>query len=284
MYMNHEPGLDAIAAFNRQRWEELVEAGVLYSRPLLNLDETTAHNVVDPYSLLGDLQGKDVLCLAAGGGQQSAAFGLLGANVTVLDITAGQLEKDRLVARHYGLDLTTIQGDMRDLSVFAEDAFDVVWHAYSITFIPDARPVFAEVARVIRPGGIYRIQWGNPFLAGVDDREWDGRSYPLKDPYLDGVEVQFADEHWDVEQPDGTVKHVVGPKEFRHILSGVVNTLVGHGFIILGLWEETSADPDPEPGSWDHYKLIAPPWLQIWAAYRPDVLNAVGTDRSINTS
>ena len=40
----------------------------------------------------------DVLCLAAGGGQQSVAFALLGANVTVFDLSETQLEHDRLAA------------------------------------------------------------------------------------------------------------------------------------------------------------------------------------------
>ncbi|MEZ4557434.1 MAG: class I SAM-dependent methyltransferase [Caldilineaceae bacterium] len=116
----HEPGLDAIAAFNRDRWEALVAADVPYARPLLDLDTAGAAATVDPYGLLGDVAGKEVLCLAAGGGQQSAAFGVLGAHVTVVDITAGQLAKDRQVAEHYGFDVTLIQADMRDLSMFVD--------------------------------------------------------------------------------------------------------------------------------------------------------------------
>lgn len=38
-----------------------------------------------PAGLLADIDGKDVLCLASGGGQQSAVFSLLGAKVTVVD-------------------------------------------------------------------------------------------------------------------------------------------------------------------------------------------------------
>jgi len=38
-----------------------------------------------------------VLCLASGGEQQSAIFGLLGADVTVLDLCAQQLAGDRQV-------------------------------------------------------------------------------------------------------------------------------------------------------------------------------------------
>jgi SAM-dependent methyltransferase len=268
----HEPGLDDIAAFNRARWEALVAADVLYSRPDLDLDATQARAAIDPFDLLGDVTGKEVLCLAAGGGQQSAAFGVLGANVTVVDITAGQLAKDRLAADHYGYAVNLVQADMRDLSMFGDKAFDIVWHAFSITFIPDPRPVFAEVARVLRPGGVYRMQWSNPFVMGMDERDWDERGYPLRHPYVDGAEVIFDDEHWDVEQPDGSVKRVVGPREFRHTLSGVVNTLAGHGFVIVHLMEETTQEADPTPGSWEHCKWIAPPWIQLWTRFLPQLV------------
>ena len=86
-------------------------------------------------------RGKSVLCLAGGDGQQSAAFGLLGAKVSVVDFSEAQLEKDREVAVHYGLVIDTVEGDMRDLSHFADDSFDVVYHSYSINFVPDADTV-----------------------------------------------------------------------------------------------------------------------------------------------
>jgi SAM-dependent methyltransferase len=243
----------------------------VYSRPFLDLDLESARPEVDPQGLLGDVKGKDVLCLAGGGGQQSAAFALLGAHVTVFDLSETQLARDRETAAHYGLEITTVQGDMRDLSCFEDDAFDVVWHAYSINFVPDALPVLREVARVLRTDGLYRVQFHNPFVTGIDETDWTGTAYPLKQPYVDGGELTFSDPHWDVYAEDGSCTRVVGPREFRHALSTMVNGLVDLGFVILGLREELSADPSAEPGTWEHFKSIAPPWLTIWAAYRPYV-------------
>ena len=96
------------------------------------------------------MNGQDVLCLASGGGQQSVAFGLLGANVTVFDLTPAQLERDREAAAHYDLPITTVQGDMRDLSHFEGAVFDIVWHAYSINFVPEVESVFDEAVRVLK--------------------------------------------------------------------------------------------------------------------------------------
>ena len=263
--------MDDLAKYNKARWEELAQANVEFSRPFLELDADSARRVVDAEGLLGDVAGKDVLALAGGGGQQSAAFGLLGARTTVFDLSETQLARDRLAAKHHDLDMTIVQGDMRDLSCFDDDAFDIVWQAFSMNFVPDTRPVLAEVRRVIRAGGLYRLQYYNPYLAAVDEDAWDGQAYPLKAAYVDGQDISEIFPHWDVDSGDGVLKKIKSPREFRHALSTVINGLVGHGFVILGLWEERTQDPDAQPGTWEHFKHFAPPYLTIWSAYRPEV-------------
>ena len=62
-------------------------------------------------------------------GQQSVAFALLGTKVTVVDLSDAQLERDRGGAAQLGLDLSTLQGDMRDLSHLDAARFDIVYHA-----------------------------------------------------------------------------------------------------------------------------------------------------------
>src|SRR5215211_9462383 len=105
--------MDEVATFNQARWRALAEADALYTRPLLNLDADAARARVDPYGWLGPPEGKRVLCLAGGGGQQSAAFSLLGARVTVADLSDAQLERDAQVAAHYGVEIEIVQADMR---------------------------------------------------------------------------------------------------------------------------------------------------------------------------
>ncbi len=272
--------MDDLIQFNRERWNALAEANYTYSRPFMDLDAQKARAWLDtqgesPAGLLDNLQGKDVLCLASGGGQQTAVFGLLGANVTVFDLSDTQLTRDEKAAVHYGYPLRMIQGDMRNLTIFEDDCFDLVWHPYSINFSPDARAVLRHTARILRPGGYYRLQFANPFTMELDETMWNGRGYPLSSVYTDAAEMVFDNPHWDVWQEDGSVKKIVGPREFRHALSAILNTLVQNNFIILGLWEDSdSAQPNPEakPGSWEHMIAVAPPFMRLWAVYRPDVL------------
>lgn len=267
--------MDELADYNRARWDALARANVRYSRPWLDLNEERAREKVDPYEMLKEIAGKEVLCLASGGGQQSAAFGVLGAQVTVFDLSETQLERDRLAAAHYGIQIRTIQGDVRDLSLLEDHAFDIVHEEYSLEFVPDARPVLQEVGRVIRPGGLYYLGFGNPFIHfSVDEDAWDGESYPLKYPYIDGEETTLLSPdwaYWDVETEDGRSLKVESPKHYRHAFSTLLNGLVRQGFVILGIWEASSGDLGAEPGSWEHFQAFAPPFLKLWAKYRPDI-------------
>lgn len=265
--------MDSLSNLNRDRWNELVRAGVLYSRPYLELDQKRAREVIDEEEILGEVEGKSALILGGGGGQQSVAFALLGARTTVFDLSDEQLANDRKAAEHHAVDLSIEQGDMRDLSRFEDDSFDIVWQPYSINFVPSVEPVFSEVARVLRPGGLYRVMWANSFTQTLNDERYTpGLGYSMDTPYQDGeidLETVFGSPNWTVDRPDGSQVAVPGPREFRHTMSTFINGLVGHDFLILNFSEHRTQEEDPEPGSWEHYKLIAPPYLTIWSRYQP---------------
>lgn len=263
--------MDEVAKYNVERWRAMVESEALYTRPLLDLDADAARAHVDERDWLGDLAGRRVLCLAGGGGKESAAFALLGARVTVLDLSAEQLEQDRRAAAHYGLEVETLRGDMRDLSALYGRDFDVVAHSYSLNFVPDARAVFREVARVIRPGGLYRFMCANPFLLGLSTRDWDGRGYSLKQPYVEGAEVTGVDEEWVYRDPPAEAARPAPSREYRHGLGTLVGGLTDSGFRILRASEDESIDLDPEaePGTWDHFVYVARPWLTFLARRDP---------------
>jgi len=247
-------GNDDIARHNRRQWDECAARGGRYSTPWLDLDVSMLRAYVEgrldhlprpwiylyPPQVLRDVAGKDVLLLATGGGQQSAAFGLLGANVTVYDLSDGQLAADRVAARHYGYEVRTVQGDMRDLSALPSESFDLVYQEISLVFVPDVREVYRGVARVLRRGGTYRVAHGNPAVYLVDERSWDGRGYRIAGPYGEGrFDPQAADE----------------AIEFRHLLSDIFNGLTEAGLMIRGVWEDPCHlhhDSLAAEGTYDH--------------------------------
>lgn len=253
--------MDEIAKTNRKRWNALAGANVEYSRPFLDFTPQQAAEYVYRYGILKNVSGLKVLCLASGGGQDSVAFGLLGADVIVFDLSDTQLSRDRQAAEHHGLKTETIQGDMRDLSIFSDDSFDLVWQPYSVNFVPSVEPVFRGVSRVLKPGGIYYLSFANPFVQALDDEAWGDGGYPLVHPYIDGENVVQYFPHWDVSQPDGTQIRMESPHEFRHALSTVLNTMARYGFVFLYLQEWMEKEENPKQGTWSHFTQVAPPWF-----------------------
>jgi ubiquinone/menaquinone biosynthesis C-methylase UbiE len=265
--------MDNVSNYNMKRWEALVKANALFTKPWLDLNADSAREQIDRWGLLGDLSGKEVLCLAGGGGQQSAAFALLGASVTVLDISAGQLVKDRQVAAHYGVEIATYQGDMRDLSIFQDHGFDIVWHPYSLNFVPDCRVVFREIAGVIRPGGIYHFMVANPFAIGMGTGDWHGEGYLIHRQYIEGAEVTYKDEEWVFRDNPDAGKKISGPREYRQSLGRVLNGLIENKFVVSKMleWAGHDQDFDSQPGEWEHFTSFLPPWFWFWTLYRPDL-------------
>jgi ubiquinone/menaquinone biosynthesis C-methylase UbiE len=253
--------VDEIAEYNRGRWRRLVDANAVFTRPALDLDAETARRRIDPSGRLGAVDGKRVLVLAGGGGQQSVAFALLGAQVTVLDLSDAQLSRDRDASAQLGLEIRTVQGDMRDLSTFDAAAFDIVSQPYSLNFVPDCRTVFREVARVVRPGGMYCVDVATPYVLGVGERDFDGQGYVVKLPYVQGALLETPDAAWVAGGSS-----VEPSREYRQTLEAVINGLAAEGFRITGLDEGLHTDPDPNatPGSWDHFNAVVPPWLTFW--------------------
>lgn len=261
---------------NEQTWDELARNGVLCSQPRLELTPQLALQYLNRHGFYNkDLSQKDVLCLASGGGQQSVAFALLGADVTVLDFSQEQLDKDQFAAEKYQVELRRIKADMRDLSALDNASFDVVYQPYSINYIPNATSVFDEVNRVLKPGGFYDLMLHNPYVHGtwkdgcwVNEWEeaelWQAKGYPIWQPYKDGYPIETYDPNWNFTNRDQESVKIKSPQEYRHTLSTVLNGLISRGFEILKFEEELGQDYTAKPGTWEHYKSCAPPWLYVF--------------------
>lgn len=254
--------VDEVTQDNKSRWEALAKAGVIFSRPW-SLELDSVREVLDPSGLLGDVKEKKVLCLASGGGQQSAAFAMLGARVTVLDFCETQLERDRQAASDYGVSVTTVQGDMRELSVLPQKDFDIVWQPPSINNVREAGQVIREVSRVLQRGGFYRLEFANPLTKGMDERSWDGKGYPLNRFYIDGEQVEPDHAEWEIWDDEGNCQLVPAPKQFRHTLGTIINSLADCGFVIQRFWEEVGSGS--EPGTWGHFTRVAPATFGLWS-------------------
>jgi SAM-dependent methyltransferase len=192
-----------------------------------------------PQNWLGDVSGRRILCLASAGGQQAPVLAAAGAHVTVFDLSGEQLQKDRGVAERDALELATVQGDMRDLSAFADAQFDIVFHPISNLYVPDVRQVWRECHRVLRTGGRLLASFYNPVVF-IGDRDpayaENGLVRPrYKLPYSDLKDL--SPDMLDKKRESGEA--VV----FGHSLSDLIGGQVEAGFSIEGFFEDEQPHP-----------------------------------------
>lgn len=151
-------------ALKQKPWSQPVSQDTIVSA---KQGEWTIHITKKPIPrtwLPHDIKGKDILCLAAAGGQQAPVLAAAGANVTVYDISEKQLEQDRYVAKQNDLNLINIQGDMAELSALSDNTFDYIINPISNLYIPDVNPVWHECYRVMRDHGVLLASFYNPIL------------------------------------------------------------------------------------------------------------------------
>lgn len=232
-----------IIAYNREAWNRAVQGGNPWSIPVTP-EEVERARVGDwrlvltpqkavPRDWFPPLQGCRVLALASGGGQQGPILAAAGAEVTVFDNSPDQLERDRLVAERDRLEIATVQGDMRDLSCFEDDAFDLVVHPISNCFVPDIRPVWREAHRVLRSGGTLLSGFINPIVFMLDpDLEAQGiAQIKYKLPYsdLDSLTPEERARYTDAGEP----------LAFGHTLEDQIGGQLQAGFSLLGYYEDS---------------------------------------------
>ncbi len=226
-------------AYNREAWDRQVELGDEWTRPVSS--EVIGRARAGDWSVVlidyepapkawfpADLRGARVLCLASGGGQQGPVLAAAGADVTVFDNSPGQLRQDRMVAERDGLTLRTVLGDMRDLSAFEDQSFDLIFHPVSNLFCPDLAPVWRECCRVLRPGGALLAGFMNPDLYIFDTEAVDRGELTVRHSLPFSSLADLSADERDRAYGAGA------PLEYSHTLAEQIGGQIAAGFAITG--------------------------------------------------
>jgi len=156
--VSEEPEKDFIFPTGRPWAEDLG-----YPEELANVPDTAVGSfagVANPWELGRLSPGERVLDLGSGAGTDSlVAAQMVGSDgyVTGIDMTPAMLAKARSAAAAMGAgNVEFVQGEAERLP-FADASFDVVVSNGVIDLIPDKDAVFAELYRVLTPGGRMQI-------------------------------------------------------------------------------------------------------------------------------
>jgi SAM-dependent methyltransferase len=201
--------------------------------------------------LLGEVGGRSILEVGAGSGDCSAWLRERGGHAVATDLSIGMLR----LAPSPGP--PRIQCDAR-LLPFADAIFDLAFSAYgAVPFVADPEVLFAEVARVLRPGGrwvfsiTHPIRWSFPDVPGAEGLQVE-RSYFDRTPYIETT-------------PDGAVSYA----EHHRTLGDRIRSLVHAGFQLVDLIEpEWPQDLDRPWGPWSPLRGRLIPGTAIFACVR----------------
>ena len=231
-----------IHSFNREAWDRQVQSGNPWTIPVSS--EIIADARADMWSVLltenisvprdwfPSMNGLKILGLACGGGQQGPILAAAGADVTIFDNSPAQLARDREVAEREKLNINTVEGDMRDLSIFANATFDLIFHPVSNLFIDKIRPLWQEVFRVLKHGGKLMAGFMQPhfYIFGYEEMEKGNLIVRHKIPYSDVENYSFEQMRKDNR-----------PAEFGHSLTDQIGGQLDAGFHLIGFYEDFHA-------------------------------------------
>lgn len=227
---------------NRSVWRSFVQQGSAWTQPVSSEVIAAARrgdwrivltpSQPVPQDWFPPLAGRAVLCLAGGGGQQGPVLAAAGAHVIVLDFSPEQLAHDRLVAERDGLELATVQGDMADLSMFADGTFDLIVHPVSNVYIPDIQPVWREAYRVLRPGGALLAGFMNPLLYIFNQDVLGERIFEVKYslPYSELTSISAEERQRLIDEGDAL--------QFSHTLADQLGGQMAAGLMLTGFYED----------------------------------------------
>lgn len=180
-----------------------------------NIDEKPAL-----FSLAPELEGKAVLDLGCGFGENCAAFVKLGAlHVTGVDLSEKMIE----AARREHPDIEFINGDMSDLS-FIKEKYDVIFSSLAVHYIEDFNRLAKEIFEILNHGGFFIFSQEHPLTtAPTSGASWTYDSgnvvhYNLTDYTRNGIRSIT----WFVD----------GVEKYHRTFSEIINSLASAGFVI----------------------------------------------------
>ncbi len=240
------PSSDAVQ-YNQDAWDRVAMAGDRWYRAVTPQEIKQARAGVlriiltptkpVPRQWLFPLQDKLLLCLAGAGGQQAPLLAAAGAKVTVFDLSGQQIKRDIEIAERENLVIDTVVGDMRDLSVFEGESFDLIVNPTSVCFCPDVCQVWQEAFRVLRPGGNLLAGFINPIYYIFDAAKMDRGELTVRH------KIPYSDLDLDPDQR-GQLLGPDRPLEYGHSLAALIGSQIEAGFEITGFYEDRWGDKD----------------------------------------
>ncbi|RVW09187.1 class I SAM-dependent methyltransferase [Prescottella agglutinans] len=208
--------------------------------------------------LLGDVAGKRILEVGCGSAPCARWLAGQGTEVVGLDISMGMLRRGVEAMERGGPRVPLVQAGAEALP-FADESFDHACSAFgAVPFVADSAQVMREVARVLRPGGLWVFAVNHPIRwIFPDDPGPGGLTATL--PYFDRTPYVEVDN-------DGVPTYV----EHHRTIGDRVREAVGAGLEVRDIIEpEWPEWLDREWGQWSPLRGQLFPGTAIFVTRKP---------------
>lgn len=255
---------------NQRAWDRFAQSGSQFARVATDEECRDPLKVLDGRGWLPEsVRGLDVLCLASGGGWQSILYAAAGARVTVVDLSPSMLALDEQEAARRNLSVRLVQASMDDLSELRDESFDIVHQPVSTCYVPEVLPVYAEVARVLRDGGLYISQHKSPTSLQITSRNAENH-------FVIGIEYYHRGP---LPPASDTSYRESGASEYLHRWEDLVGGLCRTGFVLEDLREPNRSDPTAPVTHYRYRGRFIAPYVRLKARRRARDRNGTGTSR-----
>nr|WP_246880376.1 class I SAM-dependent methyltransferase [Sporosarcina sp. 6E9] len=219
--------------FTYEAWKRRHGSPKQYAKKLKENPEKPIRYYLDE---VGEVRGKRILNLLGSKGNKAVCFALLGADVTVVDISPENQRYALELADEAGVFISYLVSDALDIDENELSTFDIIILEMGVLhYFLDLHPLFYKVAKLMDETSIFILRDYHPFISKVLDFE-NGTLAAERDYFNDDcVEVAVAYTHLLTEKQRRDLKNNVIR---RWTISGTINALINSGLSIRKMNED----------------------------------------------
>ena len=219
--------------FTYEAWERRHGSPKQFAEKLIGNPKRPVRYYLDE---IGEVKGKRILNLLGSKGNKAVCFALLGADVTVVDISSENQRYALELAKEAGVSISYIVADVLELNENELPIFDVILLEMGVLhYFLDLYPLFRKISKLMGETSVFILRDYHPFVSKVLSFE-NGIAVAKGDYFNDEcveVDVAYAKLLTEKEQQQ-LEKNIIR----RWTLSEVINALIDSGLVIQKMNED----------------------------------------------
>jgi SAM-dependent methyltransferase len=219
--------------FAYEAWQDRHGTPKQYAKKLKENPEKPIRYYLDE---LGDVRGKRILNMLGSKGNKAVCFALLGADVTVVDISPENQRYALELAEEAGVFISYLVADALDIDENELLTFDIIILEMGVLhYFLDLHPLFYKVKKLMNENSVFILRDYHPFISKVLD--FEKSTLAVEGDYFNDacIEVEVAYAHLLAEtQRQDLKKNVIR----RWTISETINALINSGLSIQQMNED----------------------------------------------